>query len=97
MNAKPLQNRVVVHPLEAESESSGGIIIPDTATEKPSQGTVLAAGPGKRTSTGSVIAMTVKTGDRVLYSKGAGNTIKLNGQEVVVLTEDEIFAVIEEN
>ena len=95
MNLKPVRDRIVVRLIEPETVSKGGIVIPDAATEKPSQGEVLAVGAGRLTAAGQVIAMEVKTGDRVLFGKHAGQTVKVNNQEYHILKEEDIFAVIE--
>ena len=95
MNLKPVRDRIIVRLIEPETVSKGGIVIPDAATEKPSQGEVLAVGAGRLTAAGQVIAMEVKTGDRVLFGKHAGQTVKVNDQEYHILKEEDIFAVIE--
>lgn len=96
MNMKPLYDRVVVRRLEAETTSRGGIIIPDNATEKPSQGEVLAVGPGARSDSGEFLAMSVAVGDRVLFGQYAGSEIKLDGETLLIMKESDIFAVIEQ-
>ena len=93
MNLKPLSDRVVVHRVDSESVTQGGIFIPDAAAEKADQGTVLAVGPGKRVD-GQVIAIDVQVEDRVLFSKFAGQTVKIDGEELLILKEEEIMAVI---
>ncbi|MGJ3521416.1 co-chaperone GroES [Nitratidesulfovibrio sp. D1] len=95
MNLKPLNDRVLVKRLESEEKTAGGLFIPDTAKEKPSRGEVVAAGPGKVAEDGKLIAMTVKKGDAVLFSKYAGTEIKLDGVEHLVMREDDILAIIE--
>ena len=90
----PLHDRVLVRRFETESESVGGIIIPDNAKEKPSQGTVLAAGPGKYDSSGTFVPTTVVVGDTVLFAKGAGLKVKIDDEELVMITENELFATI---
>jgi len=95
MNLKPLHDRVVIKSIEAEKTSAGGIVIPDNAQEKPNTGEVLAVGGGKRTADGTLIPMTVKVGDRVMYSKFSGQAIKVNGEDLTVLKEEEIFAIVE--
>ncbi|MEG6505894.1 co-chaperone GroES [Nitratidesulfovibrio sp. 1201_IL3209] len=95
MNLKPLNDRVLVKRLESEEKTAGGLFIPDTAKEKPSRGEVVAAGPGKVAEDGKLIAMTVKKGDTVLFSKYAGTEIKLDGVEHLVMREDDILAIIE--
>jgi len=94
LKLKPLSDRVVVEPDAAEEKSSGGIILPDTAQEKPQQGTVVAAGPGKVSDTGSLIEMTVKEGDKVLYGKYSGTEIALEGTDYVIMRESDILAVL---
>ena len=92
LNLKPLADRVVVEPAPAEDKSAGGIILPDTAQEKPQQGTVVASGPGKVSDSGSLIEMTVKEGDKVLYGKYSGTEITLNNDEVLIMRESDILA-----
>ena len=92
---KPLGDRIVVKALEAESQSSGGIFLPDTAKEKPQQGEVLAVGPGKRNDKGELNAMNVKVGDRVLFSKYGGQPVKVDGVELLSMREDDLFAIVE--
>jgi chaperonin GroES len=95
MNLKPLHDRVLVRRLEEEEKTKGGIIIPDTAKEKPMRGEVVAAGLGKTSDDGKTIKMSVKKGDTVLFSKYAGTEIKLDGVEHLVMREDDILAIIE--
>jgi len=95
MKLRPLADRVVVKPLEQEEEKRGGIIIPDTAKEKPEKGEVVEVGPGKLDDTGKRVALEVKKGDRVLFGKYAGTEIKVEGQEVMILREEDVLAVIE--
>ena len=96
MNLKPLSDRVVVRRVDSESVTKGGIVIPDAAAEKADQGTVLAVGPGKRNKdTGEVIALDVQVNDRVLFGKFAGQTIKVDGEELLILKEEDILAVIQ--
>ena len=95
MNIRPLHDRVVVRRMEEERTSSGGIVIPDSATEKPSQGEVIAVGNGKLLDNGDVRPLDVKVGDRVLFGKYSGNEVKVSGEEVVVMREDDIMGVIE--
>ena len=95
MNLKPLHDRVVIKRMEEEKVSAGGIVIPDSATEKPIRGEVVAVGEGKPLDNGSVRALKVKAGDKVLFGKYAGTELKLDGEEHIVLREDEILAVIE--
>jgi chaperonin GroES len=96
MKLNPLHDRVVVKRVEADTKTSTGIIIPDNVAEKPDQGIVLAVGAGKRTSEGALIPMSLKENDRVLFGKFAGQQVKIQGQEVLILSEEEIYAVIEE-
>jgi chaperonin GroES len=95
MNIRPLHDRVVVRRMEEERTSSGGIVIPDSATEKPIQGEVIAVGNGKLLDNGDVRPLDVKVGDRVLFGKYSGNEVKVSGEEVVVMREDDIMGVIE--
>jgi chaperonin GroES len=93
---RPLQDRVIVKRLEGKEErSTGGIIIPDTAKEKPQEGKVVAVGPGRREDDGKVTALDVKAGDRVLFGKYAGSEIKLDGEEHLILREEDILGVVE--
>jgi chaperonin GroES len=92
---KPLGDRVVVKPVEAESVSAGGIFLPDSAKERPQQAIVLAVGPGKTLDNGTTVAVEVKEGDKVVYSKYGGTEIKVNGEEVVILRQDDILGVVE--
>ena len=94
MNIRPLHDRVVVRRMEEERTSSGGIVIPDSATEKPIQGEVIAVGNGKLLDNGDVRPLDVKVGDRVLFGKYSGNEVKVSGEEVVVMREDDIMGVI---
>ncbi|HLU80123.1 MAG TPA: co-chaperone GroES [Burkholderiaceae bacterium] len=97
MAIRPLHDRVIVKRIEKETQTASGIVIPDTAAEKPEQGEVIAVGPGKRLSDGKIQEMAVKAGDRVLFGKYAGQTVKIDDEEVLVLREDEILAVIEDS
>ena len=92
---RPLHNRLIVKRLEEDDKTAGGIIIPDTAKEKPQQADVIAVGPGKRDDDGDRIAMDVKKGDRVLFSKYAGNEITLESDEHLIITEDDVLAILE--
>lgn len=96
MKIRPLNDRVIVKRLEEERTSPGGIVIPDTAKEKPSKGEIVAVGNGKPLDNGQVRALQVKAGDKVLFGKYAGTEIKLNGEEVVVMREEDIMAVLED-
>ncbi|MEX1124558.1 MAG: co-chaperone GroES [Actinobacteria bacterium] len=91
---KPLEDRVLVRPDEAEMTTASGIVIPDTAKEKPQEGEIIAVGPGKRSDTGDLIPMDVKAGDKVMYSKYGGTEIKLDGEELLILSARDILAVI---
>lgn len=95
MNIRPLHDRVIVKRVEAERTTASGIVIPDTAGEKPDQGEVLAVGPGKRDDNGKQIALDVKVGDRVLFGKYAGQAVKVDGQEVLVMREEDIMGVLQ--
>jgi chaperonin GroES len=96
MKLNPLHDRVVVKRIEPDTKTSSGIIIPDNATEKPDQGIVLAVGAGRRTEAGTLVPMSLNIDDRVLFGKFAGQAVKIKGEEVLVLREEEIFAVIED-
>ncbi len=95
MKIRPLHDRVVVRRLEEETKTAGGIVLPDSATEKPSRGEVLAVGPGKSLDSGEVRACTVKAGDKVLFGQYAGNTVKIDGEELLILSESELFGILE--
>lgn len=95
MNIRPLHDRVVVRRTEEERTTASGIIIPDSATEKPNRGEVIAAGNGKITDSGDVRAMDVKVGDQVLFGQYAGTSVKVDGEELLMMKEDDILAVIE--
>jgi len=95
MSFKPLHDRVLVKRIDAEEKSAGGIIIPDTAKEKPMQGEVVAVGPGLRGDDGKLIELGVKPGDRVLFGKWSGTEIKLNGEELLIMKENDILGVLE--
>ncbi len=94
MNLKPLADRVVVKPSAAEEKTKGGIIVPDTAKEKPVWGTVIAVGPGKTSDEGKVIAPEVKVGDSVLYGKYSGTEVTIEGEELLIMRESDIFAIM---
>ncbi|MBO8142273.1 MAG: co-chaperone GroES [Firmicutes bacterium] len=96
MQLVPLADRVIVQALEEEERTPGGIVLPDTAKERPQQGKVVAVGPGKVNDQGKRIAMTVKVGDRVVYSKYAGTEVTVDGEEYLILSESDILAVVEE-
>ena len=95
MNLRPLHDRVIVKRLDQETKTASGIVIPEAAAEKPDQGEVLAIGPGKRDDKGVQNALDVKVGDRVLFGKYAGQTVKVDGQELLVRREEDLFAVVE--
>ncbi|MEY2697274.1 MAG: hypothetical protein RL333_1412 [Pseudomonadota bacterium] len=95
MNIRPLNDRVIVKRLEEEKTTPGGIVIPDSATEKPVRGEVVAVGAGKALDNGQVRPLAVKAGDKVLFGKYAGTEIKVDGQEILVMREDDIIAVLE--
>ena len=95
MKFRPLHDRVVIRRLNAEEKSAGGIIIPDTAQEKPMEGEVVAAGPGARNEQGHVVALEVKAGDRILFGKWSGTEVKLDGEELLIMKESDIMGVIE--
>ncbi len=95
MKIRPLHDRVIVKRLEEERKTASGIVIPDSAAEKPDQGEVVAVGPGKRDEAGKLIAMDVKVGDRVLFGKYAGQTVKIEGEELLVMREEDIMGVVE--
>jgi chaperonin GroES len=94
MDLKPLGDRLLVKPVEQEEKTASGIILPETAKEKPQEGEVLAAGPGARKEDGERIEMDVKVGDRVLYAKYAGTEIKMDGQKYLILRESDILAIV---
>jgi len=95
MKFRPLHDRVVVRRVEEDSKSAGGIIIPETAKEKPMQGEVLAVGPGARDDAGNLVALDVKPGDRVLFGKWSGTEVKIDGEDVLIMKESDILGVIE--
>ena len=95
MNLRPLHDRVIVKRLEQETKTASGIVIPDAAAEKPDQGEVLAVGTGKRNDRGDLIALNVKVGDRVLFGKYSGQTVQIDGDELLVMREEDLFAVVE--
>ena len=95
MALRPLHDRVIVKRLDNERKTASGIVIPESAAEKPDQGEVLAVGPGKQTEDGKVLKMDVNVGDKVLFGKYAGQTVKVDGEEVLVIREEEILAVIQ--
>ena len=95
MKFKPLHDRVVVRRVEEEAKTAGGIIIPDTAKEKPMQGEVLAVGPGARNDRGDLVAMSVKAGDRILFGKWSGTEVKIDGQDLLIMKENDILGTLE--
>jgi chaperonin GroES len=95
MKIRPLHDRVIVKRLEEVRTTASGIVIPDTATEKPDQGEVIAVGPGKKDENGKAIALDVKVGDKVLFGKYAGQAVKVSGEELLVMREEELMGVIE--
>lgn len=96
MKLNPIHDRVVVKRIDADTQTSSGIYIPEVAAEKPDQGVVLAVGQGRRTEDGTLLPMTLKTNDKVLFGKTSGQVVKIQGEELLVLKEEEIFAVIED-
>ena len=95
MKIRPLNDRILVKRLEGEEKTAGGIIIPDSAKEKPAEGEIVAVGPGKLSDAGERVAMDVKAGDRVLFSKYGGTDVKLDGEDYLIMREDDILGVIE--
>ena len=95
MKFRPLHDRVVVKRIDAEEKSAGGIIIPDSAKEKPSQGEVIAVGPGARDESGKLVPLDVKAGDRILFGKWSGTEVKIDGEELLIMKESDIMGVIE--
>jgi chaperonin GroES len=95
MKIRPLHDRVIVKRIEEERKSAGGIVIPDTAAEKPDQGEIVAVGKGKKDEQGKLIALDVKVGDKVLFGKYSGQTVKVKGEELLVMREEDIMGVIE--
>ena len=96
MKFRPLHDRVVVKRIDAEEKSSGGIIIPDTAKEKPSQGEVIAVGPGGRDEAGKLIPIDIKVGEHVLFGKWSGTEVKIDGQDLLIMKESDIMGVLED-
>ena len=95
MSFRPLHDRVVVRRLDAEEKTAGGIIIPDTAKEKPMEGEVIAVGPGARNEQGHLVALDVKAGDRILFGKWSGTEVKLDGEELLIMKESDIMGIID--
>ena len=96
MNFRPLHDRVLVRRIEADEKTAGGIIIPDTAKEKPSQGEVVAVGPGGRDESGKLIPIDIKSGDRVLFGKWSGTEVKIDGEDLIIMKESDILGIVEE-
>ena len=94
MAFRPLHDRVVVRRVDSEEKTAGGIIIPDTAKEKPSEGVIVAVGPGARDDSGKIVALDVKVGDRVLFGKWSGTEVKLDGEDLLIMKETDIMGVI---
>ena len=94
MKFRPLHDRVVVRRIEAEEKTAGGIIIPDTAKEKPQEGEIVAVGPGARDESGKVVALDVKAGDRVLFGKWSGTEVRIDGQDLLIMKESDIMGVV---
>jgi chaperonin GroES len=97
MTFRPLHDRVVVRRIEAEEKTAGGIIIPDTAKEKPQEGEIVAVGPGARDESGKVVALDVKAGDRVLFGKWSGTEVRIDGHDLLIMKESDIMGVIEQS
>ena len=95
MKFRPLHDRVVVRRIEAEEKTAGGIIIPDTAKEKPMEGEVIAVGPGARDESGKLVPLDVKQGDRILFGKWSGTEVKLEGEELLIMKESDIMGIVE--
>ncbi|RSU72910.1 co-chaperone GroES [Sphingomonas koreensis] len=95
MHFRPLHDRVAVRRIEAEEKTAGGIIIPDTAKEKPQEGEVVAVGPGARDETGKLVELSVKAGDRVLFGRWSGSEVKIDGEELLIMKESDILGIIE--
>ncbi len=95
MKLRPLHDRVIVKRIESETKTASGIVIPDNAAEKPDQGEILAVGPGKKNDKGELTAVGVKVGERVLFGKYSGQTVKIDGEELLVMKEEDLFAVVD--
>jgi len=95
MNLRPLHDRVIVKRLDAEEKTASGIVLPGNAAEKPDQGEILAVGPGRKNDKGDLVTLNVKVGDRVLFGKYSGQSVKVDGEELLVMKEDDLFAVVE--
>ncbi|TPK72181.1 co-chaperone GroES [Mesorhizobium sp. B2-4-15] len=96
MTFRPLHDRILVRRIEAEEKTAGGIIIPDTAKEKPQEGEVIAVGPGARDDSGKLVPLDVNVGDRILFGKWSGTEIKLNGEDLIIMKESDVMGVIEQ-
>ena len=94
LNIKPLGDRIVVKPMEAEEKTKGGIILPDTVKEKPVEGTIVAAGPGRKSDDGKIVEMEVKVGEKILYGKYSGTEVNIEGEEYLIMRESDIFAIV---
>jgi len=95
MNLRPLQDRIIVKRVEEETKTAGGLFIPETAKEKPQRGEIVAAGKGKKSDDGKVLPLDVKVGDKVLFGKYSGTEVKIDGEELLIMREDDLLAVIE--
>ncbi len=95
MNIRPLGDRIVVRRLEEETKTAGGIYIPDSAAEKPSEGEIVAVGQGRKTNNGDLVAMEVKTGDKVIFGKFSGNEVKVGNETLLIMREEDVLAVVE--
>jgi len=95
MKFRPLHDRVVVRRIEGEEKTRGGIIIPDTAKEKPQEGEVVAVGPGKRNEKGEIVALDVKAGDRILFGKWSGTEVKIDGEDLLIMKESDVMGIVE--
>ncbi len=94
LKIKPLGDRIVVKPMEAEEKTKGGIILPDTVKEKPVEGTIVAAGPGRKSDDGKIVEMEVKVGEKILYGKYSGTEVNIEGEEYLIMRESDIFAIV---
>ena len=94
MSFRPLHDRVLVRRIEADEKSAGGIIIPDTAKEKPQEGEIIAVGPGARDESGKIVALDVKTGDRILFGKWSGTEVKIEGEDLIIMKESDILGIV---
>ncbi|MGP1397930.1 MAG: co-chaperone GroES [Inquilinaceae bacterium] len=97
MHFRPLHDRVVIRRIESDAKTSGGIIIPDTAKEKPQEGEVVAVGPGARDDKGALVPLDIKAGDRILFGKWSGTEVKIDGEELLIMKESDILGVLEKN